>query len=790
MRIHLRALPIVLLLLFSVIPTVATALLIASAKHQEAQVALDSRLAELSRTTEFQLSSDLIRFRQILLTTAQNPALIEVMRDPEHRAEWKQSIDLSLLHLTTNFPGMIDETCRITPSGVELSRVVQGHVSPDNELSTNESRNPFFLATMRLPSGDVHYQPPYVSPDTNRWVFSASTPLYADTTNYGLLHFEVPLAYYYRTLKSALPPASVLTLLGPNGQIYLDSRTAEPVADPFLNLQTQAEDQGSESMVQDIVSGKSAFGNWKVGDANYRMRYKSVEPVPGLKMTILVGLPAVPGLLVQSSPFILPLVLGSLVVVSVGAVLAVRLAGTARLGQPNVSFPTVRSPWRFSRGLLGMIALVIVLEVGSNVVVLYQSSNEQEQMARILGTIEERLRQLKHLPAEQTPSPQRTQQMRDIRAQAAQSLGELAILDGGSETSQRVSSMFRQYEADVDERLRLLAAGRIAEAQVWEAERVTQSYDLVLQVTADTSAISSRVTYRSDLTAAVGASVTMVLAALLTSLLFWQLEQARTAAEAGSQAKSTFLATMSHELRTPLTAIIGYSELIQLQAMQNGSADFLTDLRRIQTSGYHLLTLINDILDFSKIEAGKMDLCPETCDIVMLIAEVVNTIRPLAERNANRLEVHYADDIGTLYIDQMRLRQVLLNLLSNAVKFTEHGTITLTATREMTSASAAICFCIADTGIGMTVAQQQMLFKEFTQVDTSTTRKYGGTGLGLSLSWRLCRLMGGDISVVSVPSQGSAFTVRLPGQIKEYAIGQDSPCDEAAWNVDYGNRTV
>jgi signal transduction histidine kinase len=103
---------------------------------------------------------------------------------------------------------------------------------------------------------------------------------------------------------------------------------------------------------------------------------------------------------------------------------------------------------------------------------------------------------------------------------------------------------------------------------------------------------------------------------------------------------------------------------------------------------------------------------------------------------------------------------------------------------------AAICFCIVDTGIGMTVAQQQMLFKEFTQVDASTTRKYGGTGLGLSLSWRLCRLMGGDISVVSVPSQGSAFTVRLPDQIKEHATGQDSPRDEAAWNVDYGNRTV
>ncbi len=434
--------------------------------------------------------------------------------------------------------------------------------------------------------------------------------------------------------------------------------------------------------------------------------------------------------------------------------------------------------------------MVIVLEVGINVVVLYHSTNEQEQITSMLGNIEDRLRQLKHLPAEQTPNTQLAQQMRDIRAQAAQAIGELARLDGDGETSQHVSAAFRRYEADVDELLRLLAAGRVAEAHIWETERVNQSYDLILQVTSDTSAISSRVTYRSDLTTAVGASMTMVLAALLTSLLFWRLEQARTAAEAGNRAKSTFLATMSHELRTPLTAIIGYSELIQLQAMQNGSADFLPDLRRIQTSGNHLLTLINDILDFSKIEAGKMDLCPETCDIVTLVTEVVNTIRPLAEHNANRLEVHCTDDIGTLYIDQMRLRQVLLNLLSNAVKFTEQGTITLTATRELTGASAAICFCVADTGIGMTVAQQQMLFKEFTQGDASTTRKYGGTGLGLSLSWRLCCMMGGDISVVSAPSQGAAFTVRLPDQTKEHATILASSCEDVAWNVDYRDTTI
>ena len=143
-----------------------------------------------------------------------------------------------------------------------------------------------------------------------------------------------------------------------------------------------------------------------------------------------------------------------------------------------------------------------------------------------------------------------------------------------------------------------------------------------------------------------------------------------------------------------------------------------------------------------------------------------------------------------MHADLTRLRQCLLNLLSNADKFTEQGKITLTATREAMGASAAICFRIADTGIGMTIAQQQSLFKEFTQVATSTTRKYGGTGLGLSLSWRLCRLMGGDISVVSAPDHGSAFTVRLPNQSKGYATNQASLGADAAWNTDYCNTTM
>ncbi len=227
MRIGSRILPALLILLFSVLPTVGTALLIASARHHEAQVALDARLVETSRGVEYQVQSDLKRFQQILLTSAQNPAFVEVMRDGAHRQEWKRQIDLSLLNLTKNFPGMIDETCRIAPWGAELARVVQGSISPDADLSPDESRNPFFAPTMAKAQGEVYFQAPYISPDTKRWVMSVSTPLAVDNQNYGILHFEVPLAYYYRTLRSILPTEGFLGVVGPQGQIYLSAATRQ-----------------------------------------------------------------------------------------------------------------------------------------------------------------------------------------------------------------------------------------------------------------------------------------------------------------------------------------------------------------------------------------------------------------------------------------------------------------------------------------------------------------------------------------------------------------------------------
>jgi signal transduction histidine kinase/CheY-like chemotaxis protein len=241
-----------------------------------------------------------------------------------------------------------------------------------------------------------------------------------------------------------------------------------------------------------------------------------------------------------------------------------------------------------------------------------------------------------------------------------------------------------------------------------------------------------------------------------------EARRARDEAEEASRTKSSFLANMSHELRTPLNAIIGLTELLCDNAGRFGTEKALEPLRRVLRAGRHLLSLINDILDLSKIEAGKMDLTLESVAIGPVVEEVLGTARPLAEQNKNALELDCPEGIGSVHADNMRLRQILLNLLSNACKFTKGGAVRLSIARAEEADQHWVDFAVSDTGIGMTEEQLGRLFQEFTQADASTTRQFGGTGLGLAISRRLCRLMGGDITVTSVPGEGSTFTVRLP----------------------------
>lgn len=239
-----------------------------------------------------------------------------------------------------------------------------------------------------------------------------------------------------------------------------------------------------------------------------------------------------------------------------------------------------------------------------------------------------------------------------------------------------------------------------------------------------------------------------------------ELAQLRDEALALNKAKDIFLASMSHELRTPLNIIIGYSELLEEDAREEGNKKLVTDLKKIQNAASHQLTLVNSILDISKIEEGQLDIHPVDFDVEILLQEIEESTKPLMVKNENTFKISCSHGIGMMYSDNTRIRQILLNLLSNAAKFTKQGSVSLDVSKDITGSE--IKFEVKDTGLGIPETYMSEIFEKFTQADSSTTRQFGGTGLGLSISKQLSHQLNGELSVNSEVGKGACFTLILP----------------------------
>jgi len=245
-----------------------------------------------------------------------------------------------------------------------------------------------------------------------------------------------------------------------------------------------------------------------------------------------------------------------------------------------------------------------------------------------------------------------------------------------------------------------------------------------------------------------------------------RMRKAKEEAERASEAKSVFLAKMNHQLRTPLNAVIGYSEILLEDADASGEESQIPDLKRINSAGRHLLSLVTDVLDVGKIASANNELVVRPFDLAKFIDDVVSTCRSLVTINANELLVEKGEGLGIISTDETRLRQVVINLLSNAGKFTSRGSVVLGVDRAARGGADTVVISVKDTGIGISRANIEKLFTDFSQAEVSTATKYGGTGLGLALCRGLCRLMQGEISVESEVGRGSTFTVRLPVEVR------------------------
>jgi signal transduction histidine kinase len=290
------------------------------------------------------------------------------------------------------------------------------------------------------------------------------------------------------------------------------------------------------------------------------------------------------------------------------------------------------------------------------------------------------------------------------------------------------------------------------------------AHESELEATAAFDAVAA--TYHGSRQVIVVATIaSLLVSAAIGFVLAEAAHRAQQEAQAASAAKSRFLATMSHELRTPLNAMLGYAQLLQLEARARGLEAIGEDLERLVGAGRHLTTVIDNVLDFSKIEQGKVDILVEEVELDQLLWEVADLVAPSAAQRGNRLEVVQEGPLGILPTDPAKLRQILFNLLSNAVKFTAGGSIVLRA-RRAEAAGGGVELAVEDSGIGIAEEHQQLIFQPFEQADGSITRRFGGTGLGLVVSRQLAEMLGGSLTVTSRPGVGSTFQVVLPSAAK------------------------